>query len=98
MLVLVIKPISPTLINNQPYVPFVDINIKTFGEGFKPTDLLSDNEDKRLLSCSCVKKVMRLIIKNNNKQIVNNLDIYQTTGFLLFTVKNATITLVEDLF
>ena len=63
------------------------MNIKIFGEGFKPTDLLSDNEDKRLLSRSCVKKVMRLMIKNNKKQIVNNLDIYQTTGFLLFSVK-----------
>ena len=60
--------------NKQPYVSFVDINIKTFGEGFKPTDLLSDNGEKRLLSRSCVKKVMRLMIKNNKKQIVNNLD------------------------
>ena len=59
--------------NKQPYVRFVDINIKTFGEGFKPTDLLSDNEEKRLSSSSCVKKVMRHMIKNNKKQIVNNL-------------------------
>ena len=59
--------------NKQPYVHVVDINIKTFGEGFKPTDLLSDNEEKRLSSGSCVKKVMRRMIKNNKKQIVNNL-------------------------
>ena len=42
--------------NKQSYVPFVGINIKTFGEGFKSNDLLSDNEEKRLLSRSCVKK------------------------------------------
>ena len=58
--------------NKQHYIPFVNINIKTFGDGFKPTDLLSDNVEKRLLSRSCVKKVMRLMIKNNKKQIVNN--------------------------
>ena len=60
--------------NKQPYVPFVGINIKTFGEGFKSNDLLSDNEEKRLLSHSCVKKVMRCRIKNNKKQIDSNLD------------------------
>ena len=64
---------NKSISNIQPYVPFVNINIKTFGEGFKPTDLLSDNEEKRLLSRSCVKKVMRLMIKNN-KKVVNNLD------------------------
>ena len=57
----------------QPYVPFVNINIKTFSEGFKPTDLLSDNEEKILLSRSCVKKVMRLMSKNNKKLIISNL-------------------------
>ena len=50
--------------NKQPYVPFVEINIKTFCEGFKPTDLLSDNEEKSLLSRTCVKKVMKLMIKS----------------------------------
>ena len=59
--------------NKQSYVPFIDINIKTFSEGFKPTNLLSDNEKKIQLSRSCVKKVMRLMIKNK-KQIVNNLN------------------------
>ena len=59
--------------NKQSYVPFIDINIKTFSEGFNPTNLLSDNEEKILLSRSCVKKVMRLVIKNK-KQIVNNLN------------------------
>ena len=53
--------------NKQPFVLFVNINIKTFGEGFKPTDLLSDNEEKKLLSHSFIKKVMRFMIKNNKK-------------------------------
>ena len=60
--------------NKQPYVPFININIKTFGEAFKPTDLSSYNEGKRLLSRICRKTVMRLMIKKNKKQIINNLD------------------------
>ena len=88
--------------NKEPYVPFVNLNIKSFGEGFKPFDLLSDNEEKRQLSRSCVKKVMRLMIRNNKKQSLTTwimlLDVYQTTGYLLLLVKNTTIILVQDLF
>ena len=57
--------------NKQPYVPFVDINIKTFGEGFVLTVLLFDNQEKRLFSCNCIKSVIRLMLKNKKKQIVN---------------------------
>ena len=87
--------------NKQPYVPLVDLNIKTFSEGFKPNDLLSGNEEKRLLSRSCVKKVMRFMLKIKNKSIatwIMLLDIYQTTGFLLFSIKDRTILLVQGLF
>ena len=88
--------------NKQHYIPFVNINIKTFGEGLKPTDLLSGNEEKRLLSRSCVKKIMRLMIKNNKKQIVNNLDnaVRHLPNNGVFTVfgKKITIILVQDLF
>lgn len=59
--------------NKQPYVPFVNINKETFGSNFVPTDLVSEDNDKRLLSRNCIKRVIRLMIKNK-KQIINYLD------------------------
>ena len=89
--------------NKQPYVPFLNINKETFGSNFGPTDLVFEDKDKRLLSRNCIKRVIRLMIKNK-KQIINYLDImslniYQMTGTSLFLdKKNTTTILVQGLF
>ena len=54
--------------------PFVDINTKTFGEDFIPTNLLTQDKEKRMLCCNRMKANMRLMMINNRKQLVSNLD------------------------
>ena len=62
---------------------------QTFGEAFKPTDLSSYKEGKRLLPRICRKTLMRLMIKKTkqNKSLttwIMLLGIYQTTGYSVF--------------
>ena len=58
---------------NKPYVPFIQIDERSFGESFDPTDLLSVATAKKLLARNAVRAMAHMIYSDNKSKIQQNL-------------------------
>ena len=44
--------------NNKPFVPFIEVNKESFGQGFDPTDLLSSDPEKKSYARNSVQNII----------------------------------------
>ena len=65
------KPNAP---NNKPFVPFIEVNKESFGQGFNLTDILSSNPEKKPYARNSVRNITKMMCEENKAQITQNLE------------------------
>ena len=51
--------------NNKPFVPFIEANKESFGQGFDPTDLLSSDPEKKSYARNSVRNIAKMMCEEN---------------------------------
>ena len=59
---------------NKVYVPFIQVNDESFGENFDPSDLVSNDPDKKFLAKNAVRAIAHMIYEESEPKIVQNLE------------------------
>ena len=57
---------------DKPYVPFIQIDEKSFEENFNPTDLISSDPEKKLLARNAVRSTAHIMYHCNESKICQN--------------------------
>ena len=55
---------------NNVYVPFIQVNDESFGENFDPSDLVSNDPDKKFLAKNVVRAIAHMICEESEPKIV----------------------------
>ena len=60
--------------NNKPFVPFIEVNKESFGQGFDPTDLLGSDPEKKPYARNLVRNIAKMMCEENKARITHNLE------------------------
>ena len=60
--------------NNKSFVPFIEVNQGSFGQGFDPTCLLSVDPEKKSYAGNSVRNIAKIKCEENKARITQNLE------------------------
>ena len=58
----------------NPFVPFIELNKESFGQGFDPTDLLSSDPEKKSYTRNLVRNITKMMCKENKARTTQNFE------------------------
>ena len=66
--------------NNKAFVPFIEVNKESFGQGFHPIDLLISEPEKKSYARNSVRNIVKMMCKENKAIITQNLKKFADTS------------------
>ena len=58
----------------KPFVPFIQVNEKSFGKDFVPADLVGSDPERKLYARKAFRNMAKMICKENEPRITRNLE------------------------